>query len=499
MEYLPEALSLISTPAVFAAALTGVIFGVIIGVLPGLGAVIALTLFLPFTFAMDQVPAIVLLLSLYAATIYGGSVTAILINTPGVPSSAATALDGFPLAKQGKAGLALGWATIASVFGGLFSVVVLIIAAPELANFAVRFTPIETTSMIILGLTTVAVVAKGSILKGLMAASLGLFLATIGSDPMTGITRFAFGNFQLSAGIGLVPVIVGLFALTEVFSRAGEKGESSTLDIAGNSGMFIPPWGEWRPRVWVLLKSSMIGTFVGALPGAGATIASFISYGEAKRSSPRKENFGKGEPDGIVASESANNAVTGGALVPTMALGIPGDAVTAIMMSTLLIHGISPGVRLFKDNPEVVFAAFLSLAVINLMLLVTGLLGARVFTKLLKAPEKLLMPAVLVLSIVGSYAVRHNMFDVAVAIVAGIVGFFLRRFGFPIAPVVIGMVLGGRFEENLRQALILTDGSFWPFLQRPISLTFLVLVLVFVLTPVLRKAIPMFHRNESVN
>ncbi|MEO1019738.1 MAG: tripartite tricarboxylate transporter permease, partial [Pseudomonadota bacterium] len=405
MEHVLPAASLLLRFDAITAMFLGTALGIVVGALPGLGSIIALTICLPFTFAMDQVPAVALLLAAYCGSVYGGSISSILINTPGTLAAASTALDGYPMALRGEANKALGWATAASICGGLFSTVILVLTAPQLANFALRFGPIETFSVIILALTCIASISRGSMLKGLLAGAIGLFLAVIGADPITGDIRFDFGYFPLTAGIALVPMVVGLFALSEVLIRALELG-TGRVEITRNTGMQFPRWSEWKPRLRLLLKSCTIGSLIGVLPGTGSAVAAFISYAEAKRTSPRRDKIGTGEPDGIVAAESANNAVTGGALVPTLALGIPGDAVTAVMVTTLLIQGITPGVRLMADNPQIVIAAFIALFLINLILLVQAYAASRGFAALLRTPEPLLLAMVAVFATVGAYGVR---------------------------------------------------------------------------------------------
>lgn len=471
MENVILAAELLLTPTAIAAILLGTVFGVVVGALPGLGSVLAITIVLPFTYSMDMIPSIALVLSIYCASVFGGSLSAILINTPGTPQSAATVLDGFPMTKAGKASEAIGWATVSSVIGGLFSAIVLIFAAPQLASIALRFGPIETFSLIALALTCIAGVSRGSMLKGILAGVLGLFLATVGTDPMTGSTRFDFNIFQLSAGVSLVPVLVGLFAFTEVFWRMSER-DVPAMSAVTRGGFHVAPFSQWWSRKTTLVKSAVIGTLVGILPGTGAATASFIAYAEVKRSGRFRDNLGKGEPEGLIAAETSNNAVTGGALVPTLALGIPGDPVTAVVMSTLIIQGVQPGVRLFVDNPEVMNAAFLALILSNLALLGVAAFGARAITKVLAMPEPVLLTMVMVLSVVGSYGVNGSMFDVLIALIAGVVGFGLRLCNVPAAPIVIGLVLGPIFEESLRQGLIITDGRFGAFfsLDRPIAL-----------------------------
>ncbi len=484
LELLPTVLAQLASIEVFLAIIAGTLFGSLIGALPGMGTVVALIVALPFTFSMTSTAAIALLLAIYCSSVYGGSISAILINTPGTPQSAATVLDGFPMAQQGKADLALGWATVASVFGGLFSLVVLVVAAPSLAAVGLHFGQIETFALIVFALTCIAWVSRGSTIKGLLAGAMGLFLAMVGPDVMTGFSRFHFGVFELQGGFHLISVLVGLFALSEVFIRAAIPEDTDAKPLT-NVGFRVAPWSEWKSRIRCLLQSSVIGSFIGVLPGTGATAATFISYAEAKRSSKRSDEFGKGEPEGIIASEAANNAVTGGALVPTLALGIPGDGGTAVMLGVLLIHGVIPGVQLLTVQPEILLGAFVTLFIANILLFFVGMLGAQAFTRLLRLPESLLMTGVLLMSLVGAFAVRGNPVDVIVAVVAGIVGALLRLVGIPMAPMVIGMALGGTFEESLRQGLMLTDGSFIGFLQQPIALGIMILTVLVIAWPVL--------------
>jgi putative tricarboxylic transport membrane protein len=462
IQSLPEAISLILTFEGMLVLTLGTMLGIILGALPGIGSTVAVAMILPFTLTMSQAPAILLLLAVYAGSVYGGSISAILINTPGTPQSAATCLDGYPMAQRGEAGKALGWATVSSVIGGLVSAVVLIFAAPQLAAFALNFGPIETFALILLGLTCIVSVSEGSLIKGLIAGFIGIFLSTVGGDPITGEARFTFGQFQLIAGFNLLAVVIGVFALSEVLTRAA-AGRMDQHPLVDFNGIVLPKLAEWKGRVKGLVKSVLIGNGIGILPGTGAATAAFISYAEARRSSPNRDNFGKGEPDGLIASESANNAVTGGALVPTMALGIPGDAITAVMLATLTLHGVTPGVRLMTDNPVLMAAIFSGFFVINLMLLPLGMLVSRMAAPILRIKEAYMLVMICLLCTVGVYFVRGNPFDLLVMAIAGILGFVLRRQGYPMAPLVIGMVLGPTLEISLRQGLIITDGSFAAF------------------------------------
>ena len=488
MEMLVSSIWAVLQPDVILAMALGTIFGIIVGALPGLGSILAITIALPFTFAMGQVAAISLVIAVYCSSVFGGSISAILINTPGTPQSAATCLDGYPMTRSGHADAALGWAATASLIGGLFSTVVLIFAAPRLAQVALGFGAIETFALITVALTCIIGVAQGSLIKGLLAGVFGLFLSTVGVDQMTGQARFTFDVFAMSNGFPLLPVIVGLFAFGEVFYRLGTKAVS-----AGESGvrvgMKIPKLKEIMLRWKTVLRSCLIGTFVGILPGTGAATASFISYAEAKRSGRYRDKLGTGEPEGIIAAEASNNGVTGGALVPTLALGIPGDPVTALMMSALIIQGIQPGVRLFSENPGLMNSTFVALIVCNILMFVAALVMAPILTRTLRVPEPLLMTAVLVLSVVGSYGASGRMFDVGVGIFFGIVGVALRFLKVPIAPIVIGLVLGPIFEESLRQGLIITDNNFLSFmsLEYPLAMILLLLAASIVLVSAFRE------------
>lgn len=486
IEVLPEAIGILLTVEGILTLVIGTTLGIVLGAMPGIGSTVAVAMVLPFTLTMGQAPAIILLLAVYAGSVYGGSIAAILINTPGTPQSAATCLDGYPMAQRGEAGLALGWATVASVIGGLVSAVVLIFAAPQLAAFALEFGPIETFALILLGMTCIVSVSTGSVVKGLMAGMIGIFLSTVGGDPILGEMRFTFGNWQLFAGFNLLAVVIGVFALSEVFIRAAAP-ISTVSDLVRFNGIVLPSWAMWKGRLRNLTKSVAIGNVIGVLPGTGAATAAFISYAEGRRSSPNKDGFGKGEPDGIIASEAANNAVTGGALVPTMALGIPGDAITAVMLATLTLHGITPGPKLVEDNPTLIAAIFTGFFIINILLLPLGMLLSRVAAPILRVREAFMMTAIVILCAVGIYFVRGNVFDLLVMGAAGFVGFLLRRQGFPMAPLVIGMVLGPTLELTLRQGLILTDGNFLAFFSgHPIALVLAVAAVLALCVPLIR-------------
>ena len=483
--HLPDAIFLIFSWNVLIALFIGCVVGIIVGVLPGLGSALGLVMVLPITFGLEPTAAIAVLVSVYACSIYGGSVSAILINVPGTPQSAATVIDGYPMAKQGKADLALGWATIGSFIGGMFSLLMLVVLAPELAKFSLNFGPIEIFALIAFAMTTIAWVSRGSMVKGLLASLIGMFVGMCGPDEMTGQLRFDFGIFVLSGGFALIPILIGIFAVSEILIQALYIRDASAPTVI-KGGFKLAPWQEWSARWRIFLRSSLIGTFIGILPGTGATAAAFISYADAKRKSPRAKNFGKGEPDGVIASETANNAVSGGAMIPMLALGIPGDGVVAIMMGALTIHGIIPGVFLFRDQPDIVTSIFILLFLANLMILLIGAGGASFYAKMLKAPISILMPVVVLLCLVGAFATRSNPFDFTVVVLTGLVGFLLRLNGFPMAPIIIGFILGSPMEMSLRQGLIMTDQNFLAFLNSPIALFLFALTLVVLIQPLFK-------------
>lgn len=410
--------------------------------------------------------------AIYKGAIFGGSISAILIRTPGTPSAAATMLDGYPMAQRGEAGLALTTATISSFIGGIISVVALILIAPQLARVALRFGPAEFFSLILFGLTIIASVTGKEMIKGLLAASVGLVLGTVGMDPIFGFSRFIFGFYPLMEGFPLLPVLIGLFAVSEVLIGA-EK-----LDLVGvmkSKISRILPDREQLRRIWrTSVFGGLIGTFLGIIPGVGGAIACFVAYGEAKRISKNPEKFGTGIIEGVAAPESANNATTGGALVPLLTLGIPGDVVTAVMLGILILIGLTPGPMLFRDHADYVYTLFTGLFFVNFAILGTGLAGAKVFPRVLLLPRNILVPIVLVLCVLGSYSVGLSTFHISIALVFGVLGYLMCKYAFPLAPMVLGIILGPLAEGELSRALLISRGDWSVFVTRPISLGFLV-------------------------
>jgi putative tricarboxylic transport membrane protein len=447
--------------------------GVVIGALPGLNATTGAALLLPFTLTMDPVPAIALLTAIYCSATFAGAITAILINTPGTSASATTCLDGYPMAQRGQAGRALGLAVVSSTVGGVFSVLVLMACAPILARAAYNFAPPEYFALTLFGLSMLISVGGGSAIKNLISGAFGILLATVGTDLLTSVKRFTFESPHLYDGIGFVPVMIGVFGISELIaqaSRLNEKRERVIMDA-----IKLPSKEDYR-RVWkTILRSSGIGTFIGVLPAEGATVASMIGYNEAKRWSKKPEEFGKGSPEGIAGSEAANNSATGGAMVPTLALGIPGSPTAAVILAGLLVHGLRPGPTMFTDQAEFAYAIFWSMLFVNLLFLLVGLYGARAFARVTLIPVTVLWPCVFVFSIVGAYALDQSMFDVWIAIASGILGYFMRMYGFSVVPLAIGLILGGMLEQRLGQSMVMLDEKWWLMLSRPISLFFFIL------------------------
>lgn len=479
MSSLMEALSMFS-PMAFVAILVGTVLGIILGALPGLSAAMAVALLLPLTYSLEPVAGIGLLLGAFSGAIAGGSVPAILLNMPGTPGSIATTFDAYPMAQGGRAGKALGLSVAASFLGGIISGVVLILVSPLIAAIALTFGPAEYFSLSILGLMIIVSLSGQSLTKGLIVGLIGMLLSTVGADQVTGTLRLTFGQMSLLTGVSLLAVIVGLFAFsqllkdTEFLNRpASDQQVDESVDRAFPRLREV--LGNWK----LLGLSSLIGTGTGAVPGAGGSIASLLAYDQSKRLSKRPDEFGKGCSEGVVASESSNNAMVGGALIPMLTLGIPGEGATAVLMGGLLIQGIQPGPMLFDNQAGLVYAIFASFILANVFMLFTQWWGIKGFVRILQVPRHFLLPLIFVFCAIGVYSVNRDFFDVYLMIGLGTLGFLLNRFGFGVAPAVIGLILGGVAETNLRRGLQIFEGDWTPFLSRPVSLSLLVLALVF--------------------
>ncbi|MCZ2720751.1 tripartite tricarboxylate transporter permease [Marinomonas sp. 15G1-11] len=485
IDYLLSGLGAAFSLAVFPVLIFGVLGGIILGALPGLTATMGVAILLPFTFGMEATAAMVMLIGVYIGGIYGGSISAILLKTPGTPASAATVLDGYSLTQQGQAARALSISAVASFIGGLVSTIILIAIAPTLAKFALRFNAPEYFALALFGLTIIASISSRNILKGLLAGTIGLLISTVGLDPISSVPRFTFGVMDLYSGINVIPVLIGLFAISEALNQLEKLGVKA--QIAEKFSNKLMSLKDLKSILPTSIKSALLGTSIGAVPGAGADISAFVCYNEAKRVSKQPEEFGNGSIKGLAAAESGNNGVTGGSLVPLLTLGVPGDAVAAVLLGALIIQGLTPGPLLFSQNPEIVYGIFSSMLVANIAMLVIGLLGIRFFCQISKVPKLLMIPIIIFLSIVGAYAINNSMFDVGIAIVFGILGFVLGKLEIPSSPILLAIILGPMAETNLRKSLLMFDGS-WAFLyERPIALAFIMLAVFSVWSTIRRN------------
>ncbi|WP_010140855.1 tripartite tricarboxylate transporter permease [Oceanicola sp. S124] len=455
------------TPLTLILTTLGVIFGLVVGALPGLGPLMGIVLMLPFAVDMPPVSAMGFLIAIGVGGSCGGSISAILLRIPGTPLAAATLFDGYPMAQKGRAADAIGIAISASALGGLFGGLVLILTAPVLADFASNFAPPEYAMLALTGLISIAVVSDGSLLKGLMTGALGLLIATIGTDEFSTGFRFAF-HYEMLNGFHIVAIVVGIFAVSEMAQQvqAGNLNEKPTVKpVRPGFRSVLLTLRHWKN----LLRSSTIGAAFGALPGVGGTISTFASYAVAKAMSKPEEGYGKGAEGGVVATESANNATVGGAMVPTLALGIPGEAASAVLIGAMLILGFFPGPALFADQPEIAGGIFLVYLFSNVSLLVVGIVMTPVFVWVLRLKKSYLVPVVLLLCAIGTFALQSSVFDLWVMMGFGVVGILLRAGGYPLAPLVIGVILGPLLENNLRRSLLISREGYWIFLDRPVS------------------------------
>ncbi len=478
-------------------ALTGTALGTAVGVLPGIGPALAISLLLPFTYKLvDPVGAFILFGGIYYGTMYGGSTTSILINTPGESSSVVTAIDGYRMARKGRAGAALATSAIGSFIAGTIATFLLMILAQPLVEFALKFGPSEYFALIVLALCTVTAIGGGHPFKAAFSTLLGLALGTVGIENTSGQLRFTFGAPALIDGIGVVVAAIGLFAISEVLFGLGNlrKQTGSRLMETGSLWMTRE---EWRRSTWPWLRGSAVGFLVGALPGAGATIASFMAYAVEKKVSSHPEEFGKGAIEGVAGPEAANNASAGGALVPLLTLGIPGSATAAVMLAALQGYGINTGPLLLEKHPELVWGLIASLYIGNLVLLVLNLPLVGLWVKLLKIPEALLYPMILAFSTLGVYSLSRSVFDLYLLFGIGVLGFLLRRYGYPLAPIVLGLVLGPLLETELRRALIGSRGDWLVLVNRPMAAAILALALLMVLSPVIGRFLRSWRHQRS--
>ncbi|WP_409969371.1 tripartite tricarboxylate transporter permease [Bengtsoniella intestinalis] len=460
--------------------LGGTVFGTVLGAIPGLSVNLAVAIMIPATFYMSPVEAMALLIAIYKSGTYGGSVSAILLGTPGTPAASATVIDGYAMAKKGQASKALNTALFSSAFADVFSNIVLIIFAAQIAKIAIQFGPAEYTLLILFSLIVIGGIASDSLIKGILASLIGLSLAVIGMDPMTGNTSFTFGSMNLLSGIPLVPMLIGLFAISEVLGEYSNHIRKKMMDEAqkdAGSKLTLKEFIELTP---ILLKSSALGVFIGALPGSGSATAAFLAYSEAKRTSKHPEEFGKGSIEGVAACEAGNNAVCGATLIPLLTLGIPGDTVTAIMFGALILQGITPGPLVFEQQGDVITGIYITLFMASISMVLVGVLGNKLLPRIMNVKRAYLFPVITALCVAGTYAMGRNMFDVLIMMIFGVLGYVLKCIKLPVAPIIIGFILSSQFVTSLKQAMIVSDNSLSIFVSSPICLVFIVLIVAVV-------------------
>ena len=496
MEFLNSALlgfQVALTPMNLFFCFMGVLTGTLVGVLPGLGPVAAMSLLLPTTFHVTPVSAIIMLAGIYYGAMYGGSTTSILVNIPGEAASVVTCLDGYKMARMGKAGPALGISAFGSFIAGTLSIVGLMFIAPPLAAMALKFGPPEYFSLMIMGLTVLTFLASGPMWKALLMAAFGLFLGCMGMDNMTASYRFTFNILELSDGVGLVPVVMGLFGISEVMLNVEQSMDRTVFDTKIQN--LLPNMKEWAASIGPIIRGTVLGFFLGVLPGGGAVISSFVAYAIEKRISKHPEKFGTGVIEGVAAPESANNAATGGAFIPLLSLGIPANAVMALLLGAFIIHGVQPGPMLVKEHPQLFWGTVASMYVGNVMLLVLNLPLIGLWVKILKVPYPILFPLILLFCLIGCYSLNNSVTEVLIMVLFGLIGYVFKKFQYEAAPLVLALVLGPMMENSLRQALLMSAGSPAIFFERPISAILMgtaIFLLIFPLIPKFQKKRPAF-------
>lgn len=463
-------------------------FGIFVGAMPGLTATMAVALIIPITYYMKPIAGLSMVIGVSFTAIFAGDIPATFLRIPGTPASGAATLDGFEMNKQGKGPLALTLDLFCSALGGMIGVLILILVAPPLADAALKFTHFEYFWLGVFGLSMAAVLSKGNTLKGLLSALLGLLISTIGIDVTTGYPRFTFGVIDLMDGVNFIPAMIGLFGLSEVLKKlsSGENLELPSVRVDTELKVKEAILTILKHR-FTVLRSALIGTFIGALPGAGADIAAWVSYGVEK--SLARDEVGTGSPRGVIAPTSANNAAIGGAWIPALALGLPGDSITAIVLGAMLMYGLKPGPLIFSQSKDLVYQLFAVAVLVQILLIPVGWLGIKTFSRLVSLRTGIVMTAVVLFSIVGSYAIRNSIFDVWIMAVFGLLGYIMERINMPLAPMVLALILGRMIEDNIRIGLIKTEGSFLPFLTRPISFTLILLIVLTLLGPYIWRGV----------
>jgi len=484
VELLTGAMGLVFNPNTLIIIVLGAAAGVLIGAIPGLTSTMSIALLIPFTHGMSIIPAIGMLIGIFFGCMYGGSIAAILINTPGTPAAAATVLDGYPMTKKGEPGRALSIALFASICGGITGALAMTFLSPFISRFALRFGPAELFALAVFGLSVIISISGKSLVKGLMACFFGLLIATVGMDVATPFLRFSRLP-ALMEGIPFIPGLIGLFAITEVFNNIEKLYTGSKIQT--KITRVLPTWSDIKAIGRSVFTGSTVGSFMGTIPGVGSDIAAFVSYSEAKRTSKHPEKFGTGAPEGVAASESANSSCACGSMIPMLSLGVPGDSNTAVLMGAFIIHGFQPGPMMYVDHLNIVYAVFIAMFLSNIAVFLSGMVGIRFFAKIVSIERKLLIPAILVLSLVGSYAINRNMFDVFFAIGMGGVGYLLTKYGFPLSPIVLALILGPMSEANLRRFMHIHDSQFWLIFTRPISLVLILLAVASLVSSIINQ------------
>lgn len=496
MEMLHAVFTTSLTPIVFLYMAVGVLAGIIIGALPGLTATMGVALLLPMTFGMDAAQGILMLLGIYCGAIYGGSISAILLHTPGTPASAATAIDGYRLAQNGEAGRALCAATLSSFVGGLVSVLCLWLISPQLAKMALKFSSGEFFLLAVFGLCIIGNISGKNVEKGLICGCIGVLVATVGIDSVTSYIRFSpKNNFNFMGGISYIPIMIGLFAMSQAFE--GIEQIYTEDKVQAKLSRLLPSKEDFKSILRIAPLTGLIGTFIGIIPGAGADIGAFVGYNTARSIAKHPEEFGKGSFEAVCGPEGGNNGVTGGAMIPMLTLGVPGDSVTAIMIGALTIQGLTPGPMLFERNEVLVYTIFVGMLIANILYTTYGFAFMRLFVKVLSVPKVILTPVIFVLCILGSFSMRNSFFDVWVMMISGIVGYFLSKVEVPTSPAILGLILGPMAEKNFRTALLKSSGNAGIFFKTPICWFFIVLIIVSLFGSRIQAAI--FKKGVSVN
>lgn len=472
--------------------------GIFVGGMPGLTATMAVALIVPITYHMPPIAGLAMIIGVSFTSIFAGDIPATFLRVPGTPASGAAVLDGYELCKQGRGSLAITLDLVCSAIGGVIGILILIFISPLLANFALKFTHFEYFWLGVMGLSMSAIISTGSKVKGVLAMVLGVLISTIGIDVATGYPRFAFGNSELMSGIGFIPVMIGLFGISEVFRSILNSDNMATSTITEKITVsFSSVWSHIVKNFRLIIQSSVIGNIIGALPGAGADIAAWVAYGGAKRTSKHSEEFGKGSIEGVIAPTSANNAALGGSWIPALVFGIPGDTITSIVLGAMLMYGLKPGPLIFEGERFLVNQIFSVGLVSQIFLIGIGYLGIKAYTQIFKFPRSVVYAGIILFSIVGAFAIRSSVFDVGVIIVFGVLGFAMEKVDIPLPPMILGLILGPMIEENLRVGLIKTDGSFLPFVSRPISIVlFSITLVMYFWEPVLRVVRHLLRRNS---